>query len=284
MSIDILGDRFIGMFKEQCENGFVLRLEVDFTPMVRDLRWTVFNKKDNKEVDFIFVTPKSGHSNNIYHILGMEGRVTFDDLINHSKHIINFNTDIEEKKLLLKQKFEELGELFAKHDIEDLRCLDFVIRPQKKDKLPAPTLTPQPKTRKPRKKREKEIVENFVQEENKTFIEHAIDNPPTAFMEMVEVEPLHKQRFGTFDLTKVNLEVEPPENKIFRSKLRGAEEYVSHLATNEALEQSEENLFNMVDLGVVDEDEAFADDQYTPNTEVDETFVDRLKETKKRKK
>ena len=130
MDIGILGDRFIGMFKEETENGFVLRLEVDFKSKIKGLTWTVFDKKNEDGGDnFIFTTPKNEKNHNeIYHVLGMEGIITFDDLIKHSKEVIDFNLEIEEKKVLLKEKMEELAELFAKCTIDELRELHFVFK------------------------------------------------------------------------------------------------------------------------------------------------------------
>jgi hypothetical protein len=127
MNIDILGNRFLGMFKEQSENGTVLRLEIDFKSKINGLKWNIFNKniRDNED-SLIIVIPKN-ETNEIYHVLGMESIITFDDLIEHSKQIIDFNMEIEEKKLLLKGKIEELGELFTKHPIEELRKMKFVL-------------------------------------------------------------------------------------------------------------------------------------------------------------
>jgi len=151
MNIDILGDRFIGMFKEESEGGMVLRLEVDFSSKIKGLKWTVFNKKyqDSDNEVLIYTTHKR---NEIYHVLGMEGTITFDDLIKHSKHIIDFNVEVEEKKILLKEKFDELGELFAKNPIEDLRKLRFVFENMA---LPIPNQETETKPKKTKKEKKK---------------------------------------------------------------------------------------------------------------------------------
>ena len=127
MNIDILGDRFVGMYKENSANGIVLRLEVDFTSKINGLTWSVFNKKNSDGIDLIYIVHNSKNPHrDIYHVLGLESDVTFDVLIQHSKYIIDFNMEIEEKKILLKEKFDELGELFTKHTMEDLRNLQFI--------------------------------------------------------------------------------------------------------------------------------------------------------------
>jgi hypothetical protein len=129
MNIELLGNRFIGMFKEQTEGGTALRVEVDFTSNHRDMKWTVFSDPNNESL-FMIVPKNERSGNHIYHIVGMEGGITFDDLIRHAKKIIDFNMEVEEKKILLKEKMTELGELFAKHAIEELRDLTFLF-PQK---------------------------------------------------------------------------------------------------------------------------------------------------------
>jgi len=165
MNIDILGDRFVGMFKEDSANGVVLRLEVDFTSKINGLKWMVFNKKDSREVDIIYTMEKNGNSkNDIYHVIGMEGAVSFDDLIKHSKQIIEFNMEVEEKKIMLKQKFDELGELFAKYPIEILRTLEFRFVETIKA-VPAPLPK---KSKKPRKK-----IEEVVEAISNVYLEEA---------------------------------------------------------------------------------------------------------------
>ena len=175
--IDILGDRFIGMFKEQTERGVALRLEVDFTPHHSGIKWTVFNENTSSENARILVVPKvkvnGPHERAyvVYHVIGMEGVVTFEDLIKHSKQIIDFNMEIEDKKMLMNEKFAELTELFTKHSIDELRNLQFVFpigesiysKEIFEKEFERELEKPQPKKRKPRKTKEK-VVEDVVLE------------------------------------------------------------------------------------------------------------------------
>jgi hypothetical protein len=174
MNIDILGDRFLGMFKEQTETGFVLRLEIDFRSKVKGLKWNVFNKSNGDE-DIIIVVPKKEVRNEIYHVLGMESMITFDDLIEHSKHIIDFNMEIENKKILLKEKMEELSDLFVKHTIEELHTMKFVFGEPEIAESFKPILPKFPKSsylnKKEKRSRNKKVMETATETEEIVNVE-----------------------------------------------------------------------------------------------------------------
>ena len=134
INIGLLGDRFLGMFKERPENtnNVVLRLEVDFLSYETATRWTIFNGSVNGDgEDTIFVIQKErekgsrGVTAEVYHVLGVEGVVTYEDLVNHAKSIIDFNMELEEKKILLREKIDELTQLFQEYPTYMLRHLRF---------------------------------------------------------------------------------------------------------------------------------------------------------------
>jgi len=78
--------------------------------------------------------------------------VTFDDILDHVKTIIDTNIEIEKKRELLKSKVRDLQVFFENHTYEQLSTLKYSI--DEVDTLVEET-KPEPKVRKTTKKEEK---------------------------------------------------------------------------------------------------------------------------------
>ena len=95
--------------------------------------------------------------------------VNIEEIFNSIENTVNFNKELEEKEQLLKQKVNELQELFVMEPIERLKTLQFVIP----DTLPV-------KTKKSRKLKEngqkKEVNKTEVQEVSNDKQEQSIDD------------------------------------------------------------------------------------------------------------
>ena len=62
-----------------------------------------------------------------YMFYGENETVTFDDILDHIKTIIDTNIEIEKKRELLKSKVRELQVFFEKHTYEQLSTLKYTI-------------------------------------------------------------------------------------------------------------------------------------------------------------
>lgn len=57
-----------------------------------------------------------------------------DTLFNSLDYVVNLNVKLEERVSLLKQKVDELKEIFMKEDLEKLKTIEFTFPPRKKGK------------------------------------------------------------------------------------------------------------------------------------------------------
>tara|TARA_R110000824_G_scaffold4945_14_gene23207 strand:+ start:2890 stop:3342 length:453 start_codon:yes stop_codon:yes gene_type:complete len=93
---------------------------------------------------------------------GENETVTFDDILDHVKTIIDTNIEIEKKRELLKSKVRDLQVFFENHTYEQLSTLKYSI--DEVDTLVEET-KPEPKVRKTIKKEEKneKLTEEVVE-------------------------------------------------------------------------------------------------------------------------
>lgn len=79
---------------------------------------------------------KIANKPNNYIITADMEKVSLDDIYKFIKSIIEMNRDVDMKKALLKQKYEELIELFSNHTVDELTRLEFTFAKAKKKRVP----------------------------------------------------------------------------------------------------------------------------------------------------
>lgn len=89
--------------------------------------WRVYNSSD----DIVKVT-KSENLENEYFFYGNSNYTTYEGIFDHIDVIIKENKEISLKLQLLKEKAEELKELFSTHSYEELLSLKFSLQEKKK--------------------------------------------------------------------------------------------------------------------------------------------------------
>lgn len=67
-----------------------------------------------------------------------------DTLFDSLDYVVNLNVKMQERVSLLKQKVDELKEIFMKEDLEKLKTIEFTFPPQKKGKAGASQKKPKP--------------------------------------------------------------------------------------------------------------------------------------------
>lgn len=106
-----------------------------------------------------------------------------DTLFDSLDYVVNLNVKMQERVALLKQKVDELKEIFMKEDLEKLKTIEFTFPPQKKGKggtsqkkgKPQVEEKPEPVVEEPVK--EEPVVEEKPVEENNglmDFVENSI--------------------------------------------------------------------------------------------------------------
>lgn len=83
-------------------------------------QWSLF-KDDNFRI-----IPDDNDSTQLYIVPNVEG-ISVDDTLDYVKRIINYNIEQQRKHELLKEKVEELKEVFKKNSYEDLKKMEFRI-------------------------------------------------------------------------------------------------------------------------------------------------------------
>ena len=123
--------------------------------------WKIYPSSDGK----IKVTPSETNANEAIYYADCH-EASYEDIFDLVEETIRNNRDIVSKLKLLKEKVEELKELFSKHTFEELQTLKFELTEVKSSK-------PKRKYTKKKKEAEKQeevpqIEENNVTEENVT--------------------------------------------------------------------------------------------------------------------
>jgi len=128
-------------------------------------KWTVFEKFDQLNVEAV----KSKDGNGYYFFTDAENGV--ENLFTAIEFVENTNKDIEEKTQLLKEKMNELKQLFLTNDVKKLKTLEFEFK-----------RTPKKVKGKENAKEEKNIVQETIvtekklsKKENKSLLEDAIE-------------------------------------------------------------------------------------------------------------
>jgi len=129
--INKLGDRFIGMSRDNttAENGRPVRftrIEVDLRSNVPDYKWQIFSSPIEAPIELqVIKVIKRDSNDSVYHIFSTEENVEFSHLIDHAQLIVDTNVDMEKKMVLIKEKMNELSDLFQKLSYKELSTLTF---------------------------------------------------------------------------------------------------------------------------------------------------------------
>ena len=115
-------------------------------------KWNAYNSNDER----IKATPSETEANMIFYYASSED-TTYDEIFDLIEETIKANQDIVHKIKLLREKVEELKELFSKHSYEELQTIRFELTEAKKDK---------PKRKYTKKKKEAEKPQEEPVEEN----------------------------------------------------------------------------------------------------------------------
>ena len=126
--------------------------------VVMPSNWKIYPSADGK----IKVTPSETNTNEAIYYADCHD-ASYEDIFDLVEETIKNNRDIVSKLKLLKEKVEELKELFSTHSFEELQTLRFELSEAKKEK---------PKRKYTKKKKEAEkAAEEPVEEENNTVEE-----------------------------------------------------------------------------------------------------------------
>lgn len=94
---------------------------------------------------------------NLYEISSLDESVDFNMMIGYIEELVKLNLEVQAKKDLLREKYNELVALFSNHSIEELKTLTFKLSKTKS------------KTQVRKSKDEKKDYDNNVITENKGF-------------------------------------------------------------------------------------------------------------------
>lgn len=120
--------------------------------------WKIYPSSDGR----IKVTPSETNANEAIYYADCHD-ASYEDIFDLVEETIKNNRDIVSKLKLLKEKVEELKELFSTHSFEELQTLRFELSEVKKEK---------PKRKYTKKKKEAEkAAEEPIEEENNTVEE-----------------------------------------------------------------------------------------------------------------
>lgn len=115
-------------------------------------KWNAYNSNDGR----IKATPSETVANEFFYYANSQD-TTYEDIFDLIEETIKANNDIVLKLKLLRDKVEELKEMFSLHSYDELTTLKFVLEPFKKDI---------PKRKYTRKKKEAEKAQEEPQTEN----------------------------------------------------------------------------------------------------------------------
>ena len=123
--------------------------------------WKIYPSSDGK----IKVTPSETNANEAIYYADCH-EASYEDIFDLVEETIRNNRDIVSKLKLLKEKVEELKELFSKHTFEELQTLKFELTEVKNSK---------PKRKYTKKKKEAEIQEEVPQIEENNVTEENVE-------------------------------------------------------------------------------------------------------------
>ena len=115
-------------------------------------KWKAYNSNDGR----IKATPSETVANEYFYYADSND-TTYEDMFDLIEETIKANNDIVLKLKLLRDKVEELKELFSNHSYDELTTLKFVLEPIKNEK---------PKRKYTKKKKEAEKAQEQPQIEN----------------------------------------------------------------------------------------------------------------------
>ena len=95
--------------------------------------WKYFNSEDDR----IKAVPSEDESGLVFYYAD-SSNTTYDDLFDLIEETIRTNNEITLKLTLLKQKVEELREIFSSHPYEELEMLEFTFAKKEKPKKRGP--------------------------------------------------------------------------------------------------------------------------------------------------
>lgn len=115
-------------------------------------KWKAYNSNDGR----IKATPSETVANEYFYYADSKD-TSYEDIFDLIEETIKANNDIVLKLELLRNKVEELKEMFSSHSYDELTTLKFVLEPTKKEK---------PKRKYTKKKKESETTQEEPQTEN----------------------------------------------------------------------------------------------------------------------
>lgn len=120
-------------------------------------KWKAYNSNDGR----IKATPSENVANEYFYYANSQD-TTYEDIFDLIEETIKANNDIVLKLKLLRDKVEELKEMFSNHSYDELTTLKFVFETPKNEK---------PKRKYTRKKKEAEKAQEEPQTENNEVTE-----------------------------------------------------------------------------------------------------------------
>lgn len=121
------------------KNKYLSRIEVNFGSNVKKHQWSVFGhpiNMDEEQQQIRIVKKRSDDS--VFYLFSIDENIDFVDLISHAITIVNVNSEMEKKMILMQEKINELGELFQNLTYNELTTLKFVYKAPKNKKQKSP--------------------------------------------------------------------------------------------------------------------------------------------------
>jgi hypothetical protein len=128
-----LGGRFISMNRlSNVDLGdgqlvTVTKMEVDFKSNIDDYKWVLFNSQDGR-----IILIKKEKTDTTYYVCSTNSEISYNDILEHCKLIIDTNLETEQKTGLMKKKMGELGKLFTDLTYDELKTITFTYKKNKK--------------------------------------------------------------------------------------------------------------------------------------------------------
>lgn len=123
--------------------------------------WKIYPSSDGR----VKVTPSETNANEAIYYADCN-EASYEDIFDLVEETIKANQDIVSKLKLLRDKVEELKELFSTHSYEELQTLTFVLETVKKSK---------PKRKYTKKKKEAENTQEEVKNEENKIEEETVE-------------------------------------------------------------------------------------------------------------